>query len=119
MRHDPTRREALLGPLLTKPDEPIGEVKTGVSLGWSDHAMVEFTILRSMGQVKSKAKTLNFRRLNFQLFRELQDETSRETALRDKVAEQSWQLFKHTFLGAQELSIPTCMQSGKECRTPA
>lgn len=35
--------------------------KTGGSPGHSDHAVVEFTLLRNMGQAKSKIWTLNFR----------------------------------------------------------
>ena len=34
--------------------------------------------------------------------------------LNDKEAEQSWQIFKETFLRAQELSIPRCRKSVKE-----
>ncbi|GAB0209348.1 hypothetical protein GRJ2_003400500 [Grus japonensis] len=62
-----TRGEALLGLLLNKAEELIGEVKIGGSLGCSDHALVEFTILRDMGQVKSRDRILNFRRANFLL----------------------------------------------------
>ncbi|KAK4807034.1 hypothetical protein QYF61_000363 [Mycteria americana] len=42
-----------------------------------------------------------------------------ETALGDKGAEGSWQLFKDVFRRAQELSIPTRKKSGKEGRRPA
>ncbi|KFQ86650.1 hypothetical protein N337_07878, partial [Phoenicopterus ruber ruber] len=37
-----------------------------------------------------------------------------ETSLRDKGAEQSWQIFKDAFHRAQELSIPRCKKSRKE-----
>jgi len=72
------------------------------------------SVSRDMGQVKSKVKTLNFTRVNFQLLSELQHVTPWETALRAKRAEQSWQLFKNIFLTAQELSVPMCEQSSKE-----
>ena len=91
-------------------------VKIGGSQGCSDDALVEFTVLRDMGQVNCKVKTLNFRRANFQLFKELMDGTPRETALRGKGAEQSWQLFKDIFLRVQEVLIPTCNKSGSEGR---
>ncbi|KFQ85226.1 hypothetical protein N337_10020, partial [Phoenicopterus ruber ruber] len=39
--------------------------------------------------------------------------------LRDKGAEQSWQIFKEAFHRAQELSIPGCKKSGKEGKRPA
>jgi len=61
-----------------------------------------------MGQVKNTVRTLNFRKANFQLFNELMDDISWETAVRDKGAEESWQLFQDIFLRAQELSVPTC-----------
>ncbi|KAK4811192.1 hypothetical protein QYF61_019823 [Mycteria americana] len=114
----PTRGDALLDLLLTNTEELIREVKIDGSLGCSDHALVEFTILRDMGQAKSILKTLNLRKVNFQLFKGLVDGTPWEIALRDNEEEQSWQL-KDIFLRAQELSIPMCKKSGKEGRRPA
>ncbi|KFP48026.1 hypothetical protein N323_07381, partial [Cathartes aura] len=73
---------------------------------------------RDMGQAKSKVRTLNFRKANFQLFKELVNRTPWETALRDK-EEQTWQIFKDTFHRAQELSVPRCKKSGKESKRPA
>ena len=49
-----------------------------------------------------------------QLFRELVNKIPWETALKDEGAEQSWQIFKETFLRAQKLFIPSCRQPGKE-----
>ena len=73
-----------------------------------------------MGQVKSKVRTLNFRKENLQLFKELsQWDPSWETALRDEGAEQSWQIFKDAFHRAQELLIPQCKKSRKEGKRPA
>ena len=77
---------------------------------------MEFTILRDMGQVKSRVRMLNFRRVNFQLFKELVDGTPWKTASTVKGAEQGWQLFKDIFLRAQELLIPMYKKSGKEGR---
>ncbi|KFR01676.1 hypothetical protein Y956_12986, partial [Nipponia nippon] len=64
-------------------------------------------------------RTLNFRKANFQLFKELNNKTLWEMALRDKGAEQSWQVFKDAFHRAQELSIPRCRKLGKEGKRPA
>ncbi|GAB0203805.1 hypothetical protein GRJ2_002846100 [Grus japonensis] len=100
--------------LVTNASKLVRDVKIGGSLGCSDHALVEFAVLRDMGQVKSKVRTLNFRKAKFQLFKELVNRTPWETVLRDKGAEQSWQIFKDTFHRAQELSIPRCKKSGKE-----
>ena len=58
-----TRREALLDVVLTNAEEKnreviynIREVKTGGSLGCSDHALVEFVILKNGGLAKSRAR---------------------------------------------------------------
>jgi len=110
----PARGDAILDLMVTKASELIGDVKIGGSLGCSDHALVEFTVLRDMGQAKSKVRTWSFRKENFQLFKELVSRTPWETALRDKGAEQSWQIFKDIFHRTQELSIPKCKKSGKQ-----
>lgn len=75
--------------------------------------------LEGYGPVKSKVKTLNYRRVNVQLLKELVDGSPWETALSDNWAEDSWQLFKDVFLKVQKLSIPMCKTSGKERRRPA
>ncbi|KFZ48948.1 hypothetical protein N338_11822, partial [Podiceps cristatus] len=64
-------------------------------------------------------RTLNFRKANFQLFKEIVRRTPWETVLRDRGAEQSWQIFKEVIRRAQELSIPRCKKSGKEGKRPA
>ncbi|KFZ59181.1 hypothetical protein N338_00715, partial [Podiceps cristatus] len=73
---------------------------------------------RDMGQAKSKVRTLNFRKSNFQLFRELVNGLPWQTVLRGKGAEQRWKIFKDTFCRAQELLIPRCKKSGKESKRP-
>ena len=110
----PTRGDAILDLLVTNASEIIFDIMTGGSLGCSDHALVEFTVLRDMGQAENKVGTLNFRKAKFQLFKELVNRTPWETALGDKGAEQRWQIFKDTFLRAPELSVPRCRKSGKE-----
>jgi len=50
---------------------------------------VEFAVLKDIGQVKSKVRTLNFRKVNCQLFKELVNRNHWETAPRNKAAEQS------------------------------
>ena len=104
----------ILDLMVTKAHELISDIKIGGSLGWSDHALVEFAVLRDMGQAKSTVRTLNFRKAKFQLFKELVNRTPWEAALRDKGAEQSWQIFKDAFQRAQKLSIPSYKKSGKD-----
>ena len=89
-REKPNRGETFLDLVLASAEELIKEVKNGGSLGCTDHAPVEFVISRDMGLAKSKVKTLNFRRANFHLFKELVDEIPRDTVLRDRGSDQSW-----------------------------
>jgi len=102
----PTREDTILDLMLTNTSELIGDIKTGGSLGYSDHALVEFTLLRDMGRVTSIVRTLNSRKANFQVFKELVSMTPWEMVLRDREAEKSWQIFKDTLHRAQELSVP-------------
>jgi len=109
----------ILDLLVTNASGLIGNIKIGGSLGCSDHALVELTALTDKGQGKSKVRTLNFRKANFQLFEELVNRTPWETALRDRGAEQRWQICKDAFHRVQELSIPSCKKPGREGTRPA
>lgn len=42
------------------------------------NVLVEFSVLRDMGQVKSENRILNFREANFQLFKKLVNKTLRK-----------------------------------------
>ena len=95
------------------PEESIKEVKIGGSLGCSDHALVEFVILKNAGLAKSRARTLCFRRANFWLLKELLSGIPWETVLKGMGTEQSWQLFKDTLLRVQRLSIPQQKKSSR------
>ena len=101
-----TQGEALLDLMLTNEEESIRDVKIGGSLGCSDHALVEFVILKNAGLAKSKARTPCFRRAKFRLLKELLSGIPWETVLKDMGTEQSWQLFKDTLLRVQWFSIP-------------
>jgi len=68
---EPTRRGAMLDPVLTNKEGLVGNVKVKVSLGCSDHEMVEFKILRAARRVRSNLATLDFRRADFGLLRNL------------------------------------------------
>ncbi|KFQ53833.1 hypothetical protein N334_03108, partial [Pelecanus crispus] len=74
---------------------------------------------RDMGKTRRTVRTLNFRKANFQLFKELVRRTPWETVLGDRGREQSWQIFKDTFHSAQELSVRKCKTAGKEGKRPA
>ena len=110
----PTTGDAILDLLVTNTSELIGDVKIGGSLGCSDYVLVEFAVLRDMGQAKSKVRTLSFRKANFQLFKELVNRTPCETALRDKGAEQNWQIFMDAFHRAQGQTKPAGQTKGQK-----
>ena len=109
----PTRGEALL---LTNEEEMINGVKVGGSLGCSDHALVEFVILRDVGLVKSGVRTLNFGRANFKLFNGLLAEIPWDAVFKNKDVEESCLLFKDAFRRAQELSVPLNKKVGRRGR---
>ena len=80
--------------------------------------MVELTVLKDMGKT-STVRTLYFRKANLQLFKQLIGMTPWERVLRERGAEQSWQIFKDGFHRSQELLIPRCKKSEKEGKRPA
>jgi len=66
----------------------------------TDHALLKFAMWRNAGLAKSRVKTLNLRRANFQLLKELLAEISPgKLSLQAQEYKQSWQLyFKDTVL---------------------
>ena len=69
----------MLDLLFTNASELIGDIRIGGCLVCCDYAMVEFTLSRDIRQAKSKIRKLNFRKANFQLFRELVNRTLQES----------------------------------------
>lgn len=57
---------------------------------------------------------MNPRKVKCRLLEELIRRIPWETALGDKGAQQSWQIFQDALHRKQELSIPRCKKSGKE-----
>ncbi|PKU32580.1 nedd4-binding protein 2-like 2 [Limosa lapponica baueri] len=109
----PTQGFAILDLIVTNASELIRDVKIGGSLGCSDHALVEFTVLRDTCQTRSIVRKLNFRKANFQLFKELVNRTPWETVLRDQGGEAGRSL--------RTLSIEhkSCKKSSKKGKRPA
>jgi len=64
-------------------------------------------VLRDMGKARSTVRTLNFKKANFQLFKDF-SRTPWEMVFRDRRAEHRWQILKEVFHRAQELSVPSC-----------
>ncbi|GAB0179239.1 hypothetical protein GRJ2_000389200 [Grus japonensis] len=91
---EPTRRGAMLDLIFTNKEGLVGDVKLKGSLGCSDHKMVEFTILRAARRAHSKLTTLDFRRADFGLFRDLLGRVPWDKALEGREAQDSWLIFK-------------------------
>jgi len=94
-------------------------VKVGGRLSCSDHEMVEFRILRGGIRAISRIKTLDLRRADFALFKELLGGIPWDRALEGRGAHECWSLFKQHFLHAQKQCIPLRKKSSKGDRTPA
>ncbi|GAB0177064.1 voltage-dependent L-type calcium channel subunit alpha-1C [Grus japonensis] len=115
---EPTRRGAMLDLILTNKKGLVGDVKLKGSLGCSDHEMVEFKILRAARRAHSELTTLDFRRADSGLFRDLLGRIPWDKALEGRGAQDSWLIFKHHLLQAQERCIPTKRKSNKNTKRP-
>ncbi|GAB0204946.1 mitochondrial enolase superfamily member 1 [Grus japonensis] len=78
--------------------------------------MVEFRILRAVRRALSKLTTLDFRRADFGLFRDLLGRIPWDKALEGRGAQDSWLIFKGHLLQAQEGCIPTKRKSRKSTK---
>jgi len=108
----------MLDLVLTNKEGLLGNVKVKGGLGCSDHKMVEFKILRAVRRVCSKLTTLDFRRADFGVLRDLLGRTPWDKALEGRGAHESWSVFKDHVLQAQERCIPTKRKSGRNTRRP-
>ena len=103
---EPTRKGALLDLVLTNKEGLVEDVKVGGRLGCSDHEMVEFRILRGGSRAISRIKSLDLRRANFGLFKELLGGIPWARALEGRGVQECWLVFECHFLHAQERCIP-------------
>jgi len=116
---EPTRKGALLDIVLTNKEGLVEDVKVGGRLGCSDHEMVEFRNLCGGSRAVSRIKTLDLRRANFGLFKELLGGIPWVRALEGRGVQECWSLFKRHFLDAQEWCMPLRKKSSKGGRRPA
>jgi len=108
----------MLDLVLTNKEGLVVNVKVKGSLGCSDHKMVDFKILRAARRVRSKLATLDFRRADFGLLRDLLGRILWDKALEGRGAQESPSVFKDHLLQAQEPCIPTKRKSGTNARRP-
>jgi len=81
--------------------------------------MVEFKILRTMRRAHSKLSTLDFRRADSGLFRDLLGKVAWDKALERRGAQKRWLIFKDHFLQTQDQCVPRKRKSGRNARRPA
>jgi len=98
MIEDPTRRCALLDLILMNKEGLTGDVKVKGSLGCCNYEMVELRILRGGRIVKNQLITLDFRRADFDLFRNLLDRVAWDQVLGGRGAQERWLIFKDKLL---------------------
>ena len=99
---EPTRGAAPLDLLFTNREGLVGGVEVGGCLGQSDHDMVEFSILGGVRRGNSKTATLDFWRVDLELFRSLVGGVSWDSVLESKGVQDGWSLFKKKVLKVQE-----------------
>jgi len=115
---EPTRKGALLDLVVTNKEGLVEDVKVGGRLSCSYYEMVEFRMLRGGSRAISRIKTLDLRRANFCLFKELLGGILWARALEGRGVHECWSLFKPHFLHAQEWCIPLRKKSSKRGRRP-
>jgi len=86
---------------LTNKEGLVGNVKLKGSLGCSDHGMVELKILRAVRRAHSKLPALEFRRADYDFFRDLVREYHGTKPWTGRGAQESWLIFKNHLLQAQ------------------
>jgi len=116
---EPKRRGTLLDLVLMNKEGLVEHVNVGGRLGCSDHEMVNFRILGGGSRAISRIKTLDFRRANFGLFKEVLGGIPWVRALEGRGVQECWSLFKYHFLHAQDWCIPLRKKSSKRGWRPA
>ena len=112
------RKGAMLDLVLTNKERLVSNMNLKGSLGCHNHEMVEFKILRVPKRVQSKLAALDFRRANFELFRELLERVTWEKALEGRNAQESCSIFKDRLLQAQNQCILRKRKASKNARMP-
>lgn len=102
--------------MLTNNKELVRDMKVKESLGYGDHEMMEFKILREGSREKSRTTALDFRRADFILFRALLGRIPWAMALKRRGVQKSWLILSDHYLQPQERTFPTSRISGKSGR---
>lgn len=85
----------------------------GVCLDHDKNEMAEFEIFSVMGK-ESRVVTLDFRRANFKLSREVFSRVPWESVFEGLGAHECWSVFKNHLLEAQKQAIPLSWKSSTQ-----
>lgn len=110
---EPARKDALPDLLFMNRGGLVAVV--GGSLGHSGHIMFEFEVFGAMRKKVIRVDTLDFKRANFKLLRELFSSVPRESAFEGSGVHECWSVLKNHLLK----SILLCRRSSKRGRIPA
>ena len=110
---DATRGSAILDLILTNKENLVNEVREMGNLGWSDHVLLKFEILRK-GEVKhSQTRILDIKRADVSKLRELLGAIPWSDVLKDMRANDGWEVLKNEILKAQNQTVPMKMRNGR------
>jgi len=93
-------------------------VKAEDCVGCSDHEMVEFRIVQGTNKTTNRIAILDFRRANFESFKDLLVGIPWVRALDAKTTQESWLTFKCQFFQDQDQCTLENKKSGKGGRRP-
>lgn len=115
----PMRRGVLLGLLFTNKEGLVGDVTTEGSSGCSNCETVEFKNLCGRSTAIGRIATLDFRRANFDFFKDLPGGLLWARVLEGKGAQHSRLVLKHHCFQAQDQCIPESKKLGQGGDRPA
>ena len=114
-----TRKDTLLDLFFVTREGLVGDVTVGGGLGHSDHIMVKFKFFGVRRKKVSRVATVDFKKANWKLRKELLSCVPWEFAFEGLGVEECWAVLKSHLLKAQQQAIPLCRKSSKRGRRPA
>ena len=101
-----TRGNNILDLILTNHSELINNIHSYMPLGNSDHSGICFEIYANLKHKENNEKVFNFRKGNYNKFRELLSLINWEDVFRDKTCSEMWAIFKDIIEKIQLECIP-------------
>jgi len=107
------RRGVLWDLVLTNKQRLVGNMKVEIHLGCSNDEIMEFRIIHGRNKEVNGIAAMNFRKVKFDLFKDLLGSISSVRALENREAQKSLLTFKHHFFQAQDWCIPESKNQAK------